>query len=95
MIVRIMGEGQLDLAEADLDVLNSFDTTLEQAIESGDEETFRTALHDLLERVRRDGRPIPPDSLESSRFILPHPDASMAEVSAMLSDDGGLLPDPS
>ncbi|MDS1268677.1 hypothetical protein RIF23_00040 [Lipingzhangella sp. LS1_29] len=93
MIVRIMGEGQLDLSEADLDVLNSFDATLERAIESGDEDTFRSTLHDLLERVRRDGKPLPADSLESSQFILPHPEASMAEVSAMLSDEGGLIPD--
>lgn len=30
MIVRIMGEGQLDLTEADLDLLNTFDDALER-----------------------------------------------------------------
>ncbi|MUL40968.1 hypothetical protein FZ103_07165 [Streptomonospora sp. PA3] len=92
MIVRIMGEGQVDLSEADLDLLNSFDKTLEEALESGSEETFRQALHDLLERVREDGKPLPPDSLEPSQFILPHADATMDEVRAMLGDEG-LLPD--
>ncbi|KIH96677.1 F0F1 ATP synthase [Streptomonospora alba] len=92
MIVRIMGEGQLDLSDADLDLLNEFDRTLEGAIESGSEETFRQALSDLLERVRQDGTPLPPDSLESSQFILPHADASMAEVQTMLGDEG-LIPD--
>ncbi|MDA8368517.1 MAG: hypothetical protein M0026_01430 [Nocardiopsaceae bacterium] len=92
MIVRIMGEGQLDLSEADLDLLNDFDRTLEEALESGSEDTFRQALHDLLEKVREDGKPLPPESLEPSQFILPHADASMEEVRAMLGDEG-LIPD--
>ncbi|AFR09644.1 MULTISPECIES: PspA-associated protein PspAA [Nocardiopsis] len=91
MIVRIMGEGQVDLTDADLDLLNSFDAALEEAIESGDEDRFRKALHDLLERVREDGRPLPPDSLEPSEFILPHAEAGMDEVRKMLQDDG-LIP---
>ncbi|QBI53771.1 PspA-associated protein PspAA [Streptomonospora litoralis] len=92
MIVRIMGEGQLDLSDADLDLLNQFDRTLEEALESGSEDTFREALRDLLERVRQDGNPLPPDTLEPSQFILPHADASMEEVRAMLGDEG-LIPD--
>ncbi|MBR8744402.1 hypothetical protein [Nocardiopsis sp. MG754419] len=91
MIVRIMGEGQVDLTDADLDLLNSFDAALEAAIESGDEAEFRKALHDLLQRVREDSKPLPPDSLEPSEFILPPADASMDEVRQMLQDDG-LIP---
>ncbi|WP_159941089.1 MULTISPECIES: hypothetical protein [unclassified Nocardiopsis] len=91
MIVRIMGEGQLDLTDADLDLLNSFDSALESAIEAGDEAAFRQALHDLLQKVREDGTPLPPDALEPSQFILPHADASMEEVRQMLQDDG-LIP---
>jgi hypothetical protein len=94
MIVRIMGEGQVDLSEADLDLLNSFDDVLEEAISSGDEAAFRTALQDLLERVRAEGSPVPPETLEPSAFILPHAEASMAEVEAMLRDEGGLIPGP-
>ncbi|MEY9213103.1 hypothetical protein NI17_002415 [Thermobifida halotolerans] len=92
MIVRIMGEGQLDLSEADLDVLNSFDRKLEEAIETGDEAVFRVALHDLLAKVREDGSPLPDDSLQPSQYILPPPDASMDEVRAMLGDEG-LIPE--
>lgn len=91
MIVRIMGEGQLDLTEADLDLLNTFDDALEKALEAGDEGTFRKALNDLLEKVREDGKPLPPDALVSSQFILPPSDATMEEVREMLQDDG-LIP---
>ncbi|GAB3495723.1 PspA-associated protein PspAA [Nocardiopsis coralliicola] len=92
MIVRIMGEGQIDLSDADLELLNSADRTLEEALASGSEDTFRTALHELLAAVREHGRALPLDSLEPSQFILPHEDATMEEVRAMLGDEG-LIPD--
>ena len=92
MIVRIMGEGQLDVADGDLSALNSLDAELETAIESGDEEKFRSALDALLERVRSVGETLPPEDLASSELILPPADATMGEVRAMLGDEG-LIPD--
>ncbi|MFW5417252.1 hypothetical protein J0910_11630 [Nocardiopsis sp. CNT-189] len=94
MIVRIMGEGQIDLSEADMALLNEVDRTLEQAIESGSEDVFRSALTDLLAKVREHGEALPLDSLEPSDFILPPEDATMEEVRAMLGDEG-LIPDVS
>ncbi|MEO3823432.1 hypothetical protein [Actinomadura sp. B10D3] len=92
MIVRLMGEGQLDVAEDDLSALNILDDELEKAIESGDETAFRAALHALLDNVRKVGRPLPPDSLEPSDLILPPADAHIDEVRSMLGDEG-LIPD--
>lgn len=92
MIVRIMGEGQLEVGDDDLSTLNALDRDLEAAIESGDETKFRKALHALLDNVRSVGKPLPPDSLESSSLILPPADSDMHEVRAMLGDEG-LIPD--
>ncbi|MFL6051389.1 MAG: PspA-associated protein PspAA [Actinoallomurus sp.] len=92
MIVRLMGEGQLNVADGDLPALNDLDAELEKAIESGDEGKFRGALHALLERVRTVGKPLPPEELEPSDLILPPADATMDEVRAMLGDEG-LIPD--
>jgi hypothetical protein len=92
VIVRIMGEGQLDVADGDLSALNSLDAELEGAIESGDAEKFRGALHALLEQVRTVGRTLPPEELAPSELILPPADATMEEVRAMLGD-AGLIPD--
>jgi hypothetical protein len=92
VIVRIMGEGQVDVAEGDLAALNTLDTELESAIESGDEEKFRTALHALLEQVRAVGKALPAEDLAPSELILPPADATMSEVRAMLGD-AGLIPD--
>lgn len=92
MIIRIMGEGQLEVGDEDLAALNALDGDLEAAIESGDEAKFRNALHALLDNVREVGKPLPPDSLVSSGLILPPADSDMAEVRAMLGDEG-LIPD--
>jgi len=92
MIVRIMGEGQLDVSEVDLAALNALDGELEAAIEAADEDRFRVALHALLGQVRSVGKQLPPERLEQSALILPPADASIDEVRSMLRDEG-LIPD--
>ena len=91
MIVRILGEGQYDLEDHALDALNGLDNQIESAIESGDEEMFRTALSGLLAAVRASGTHHAPDSLDESDLILPPPDATIDEVRELLGDDG-LIP---
>jgi PspAA-like protein len=91
MIVRIMGEGQVKLDDVHFTELNKLDDELLRETESGDEQGFRRTLNALLDEVRRLGTPLPDDSLEPSELILPSADASLAEVRAMLNDDG-LLP---
>ncbi|MFJ9036235.1 hypothetical protein ACIRF8_06565 [Streptomyces sp. NPDC102406] len=91
MIVRIMGEGQVRLADGHVTELDKLDDELLQEIESGDEAGFRRTLAALLEAVRRLGEPLPDDALEPSELILPGPDATLDEVRSMLSDDG-LIP---
>ncbi|MEV7520808.1 hypothetical protein [Streptomyces sp. NPDC091371] len=91
MIVRIMGEGQVKVAESHFAELNKLDDELLAEMESGDEEGFRRTLGALLEAVRRLGEPLPDEALEPSELILPGPDATLDEVRDMLSDDG-LIP---
>ncbi|MEU5953428.1 hypothetical protein [Streptomyces sp. NPDC047525] len=91
MIVRIMGEGQVKLADSHFAELNKLDDELLEEIESGDESGFRRTLGALLDKVRELGEPLPDDALEPSELILPAPDATLDEVREMLSDDG-LIP---
>ncbi|MEU6882784.1 hypothetical protein [Streptomyces sp. NPDC046712] len=91
MIVRIMGEGQLTLADSHLAELNKLDDELLAEMESGDDAGFRRTLTQLLDKVRELGEPLPDDTLEPSELILPSPDATLEEVREMLSDDG-LIP---
>ncbi|MER5443758.1 hypothetical protein [Streptomyces sp. NPDC002790] len=91
MIVRIMGEGQVELADDHFTELNKLDDELLAEMESGDEAGFRRTLAALLDAVRRLGAPLPDDALEPSELILPAADATLSEVREMLSDDG-LIP---
>ncbi|MCX2179417.1 hypothetical protein KV205_02565 [Streptomyces sp. SKN60] len=91
MIVRIMGEGQLKLADSHFAELNKLDDDLLREMESGDGPGFRSTLHALLDKVRELGTPLPDDALEPSELILPAPDATLDEVRKLLSDDG-LIP---
>ena len=88
MIVRILGEGQLELAESATGELNELDAALEKAVNSGDEVAFRPALAALLDRVRALGTPLATDVLEPSELILPRAEADLEEVRGMLTGEG-------
>ena len=91
MIVRILSEGQWEVAEEHLTELNRLDAEVESAIEDGDESRFTLSLAALLDSVRKAGTPLPDESLEDSDLILPPSDASLEEVRALLDEDG-LIP---
>ena len=91
MIVRILGEGQLEVPDEQLDALNALDSAVEDAVNEGDEGAFSAALGALLDGVRDSGTPLADDSLEDSDLILPPADATIDEVRDLLSDDG-LIP---
>ena len=91
MIIRILGEGQYDVAEDALDGLNELDSSLEAAVESGDESAFAPALAALLDAVRSIGTAHPVDSLDESDLILPRADATLEDVRELLQEDG-LIP---
>jgi hypothetical protein len=91
VIIRILGEGQYDVADHALDRLNELDSPLETAVETGDEGAFAAALAELLSGVRTVGVAHPTDSLDESDLILPPADATIDQVREMLNDDG-LIP---
>lgn len=91
MIVRILSEGQYDVADAELDRLNELDAQVEAAVASGDHVAFRAALEALLDGVRTVGVPHAEDDFVESDLILPPADAALEEVREMLADDG-LIP---
>ncbi len=91
MIVRILGEGQLEVADSDIAALNSLDDELMRAVESDEVDGFRAALDALLAKVREVGSPIADDAIVPSELILPTADASLPEVRALLTDEG-LIP---
>jgi hypothetical protein len=93
VIIRILGEGQYDVADHALDRLNELDAALEAAVDAGDEETFAARLGELLGGVRTAGVAHAADSLDESDLILPPADATIEQVREMLDEsEEGLIP---
>lgn len=88
MIVRIMSEGQFEVADDALDRLNGLDDAVEAAVAAHDEEAFGDALTNLLDLVRQIGKEVPDEELVESDLVLPPGDASLAEVEDLLGADG-------
>jgi hypothetical protein len=91
MIVRILGEGQLQVDDSATDELNVLDAALEKAVNAGDEQAFRPALTALLDRVRSLGSPLAEDVIEPSDLILPYSDADLEDVRELITGEG-LIP---
>jgi len=91
VIIRILGEGQFDVPESEVDGLNELDSALEAAVDDADEATLSASLGALLDRVRGQGTQLPLDSLQPSDLVLPHSAATLAEIKDLISGDG-LIP---
>jgi len=92
VIVRIATEGQFRLPDEDAQRLNDLDNQAVEAVEAADEARFQELFAQMLELVRRDGRPLGEDELEESDVILPPPDTTLEEAAHEFSGEG-LIPD--
>jgi hypothetical protein len=92
MIVRVLGEGQWDVAEDHLDAMNALDDTVERAVEARDEGAFGSGLAALLDLVRSRGTRLDDEVLVHSDLVLPPADATLEEVRGLLTEEG-LVPD--
>ena len=80
MIARIMTENQYRLSDEDAAELDRLDDPLNDAIQSGDDLAFATALAKVLNFVREHGVVIPVDEVVPSDVIIPAPDMTVAEA---------------
>jgi hypothetical protein len=92
MIVRISGEGQYKLPDADAERLNELDNRAVTAAENGDEAGFQELWQQMLALVESDGEHMADDELAESNVILPPRDISFAEAQGEFTGDG-LIPD--
>ena len=92
MIVRVSGEGQYRLPDADADRLNELDNRAVAAVEQGDETGFRELWSQMLELVSGDGNALDDEELVESDVILPPRDITFAEAQGEFTGDG-LIPD--
>lgn len=93
MIVRIMGEGQYDVADVDQDTLQKYDNQVETAVKNQDVEAARASLNELHDYVISHGKPVSDDYLGTSDFVIPFVDSSLEEITELLTGEG-FIPDP-
>ncbi len=92
MIVRISGEGQFRVPDADAERLKELDNRAVSAVEQGDETGFGELWSQMLELVARDGNALDDDELVESDVILPPRDISFEEAKGEFTGEG-LIPD--
>jgi hypothetical protein len=91
VIVRIATEGQYDVGDSDVPLLDQLDNEAVAACEAGDEQQFHDTFARLIELVREKGQPVGDDRLDASDVIFPPADVSFAEARAEFSGEG-LIP---
>jgi len=89
VIVRVLEDGQYEIADSDVPELERLDAVLESALEANDEPAFHRALHALLEKVRAVGSPVPHDEIVPSDLALPDEHMDLSEVRALLASEEG------
>jgi hypothetical protein len=88
VIIRILGEGQYEVADSSLHELEALDDGLLAACESGEQSGFEDALARLLDRVRSLGTAVADDYLGPSSLVLPGSGATLDEVRELLTEEG-------
>ena len=86
MIVRILGEGQFQVADDVAAKLTALDTELDAAVQKTDDSAFHAALRAAVQLVRESGTTVPDDTFVTADYILPFSDASVYEVRKLLAD---------
>jgi hypothetical protein len=92
MIVRISGEEQYRLDDADCQQLTELEGKVIAAVDGEDEGAFASSFPALLDYVRSRGARLGDDELESSDLILPPADVTLEEASREFTGEG-LIPD--
>jgi len=92
MIVRLMGEGQFELDEKQLDEVNKIDNNIVKLVDNGDEKAFLTEFRKLTDYVRQNGKKLDDEILKPSDVIIPPADITFEEAKAIFRGEG-IIPD--
>jgi hypothetical protein len=92
MIVRLLTEGQYEVAEELQGRLNELDDRAMEAVDRDDEPELDAALEEMWRLVRTEGERLPDQDLRPSEVVIPPADLTLEETRVLFSEDG-LIPD--
>jgi hypothetical protein len=88
MIIRILGDGQYDLADSHSEAFDVLDDALVRHVEAGDDQAYHDDLAALIDLVRTKGQEVAHDEFAPSDLVLPNPLMTVEEVQALLAEEG-------
>jgi hypothetical protein len=88
MIIRILADGQYDLADSHSEAFDVLDDALVRHVEAGDDAAYHDDLAALINLVKTKGTEIPPDEFSPSDLVLPDPSMTVEEVQTLLAEEG-------
>lgn len=92
MIIRVMGEGQFNVADVDEEQLQTYDNEVEKAVADKDLAHVQDALTRLREFVLEHATPVDEDYLGPSDIVIPYADANLEDIDELLTGEG-FIPD--
>jgi hypothetical protein len=92
MIVRISGEDQYELPDAEAERLNELERAVIAIVDGGSGDGFTEAYAALLDHVRAKGKLVGDEDLRGSDVILPPADVTFEEAGREFTGEG-LIPD--
>jgi phage shock protein A len=87
-IVRIQGEDQYRISQADKTQLEAFDAEVVAAVNASDQEAFQASVKKALDFVRARGAVVPHEQILKSDMILPPEDMTLDEAKKILAGEG-------
>jgi len=85
VVVRIQGEDQYRISEADHAQLDGYDQRVVEAIRAGDEAAFKASVASVLAFVRARGSKLTGSDLAGSAVILPAEDMTLEEARTIMA----------
>jgi hypothetical protein len=95
VIVRILDEGQFEIDDAHIERFEQLDGAMLAAIESADEEAFRSALDEVLAAIHEHGTKVDPAHIKPSDLVVPRSEATLEEVRTLLATEEDAEPEQS
>ena len=85
IIVRIQGEGQFRLTQAQRPQLDAFDAKVMAAIDVGDAGAFKQTVDDVIDFVRNHGAAVLDSENVTSQVVLPADDMTLEEAKKIMA----------
>ncbi|NLV25580.1 MAG: hypothetical protein GXY48_00165 [Methanomicrobiales archaeon] len=88
MIIRILGQGQYEVASSLFDTLNAIDNKIVECVQNGNVKEYNKNFAELTDLILKEGKKIPDTELVGSSVMVPPTDLTFEEARQIFRGDG-------